>query len=177
MIDLEIEAEFQEIMRSRSGCAVVFAGSGSDKEHIDKVVESLEAYGIPHEVRICSAHKQPGPLRDLIEVYNNVGGAAAYIGIAGGVDALSGVLSFHALNPVISCPPDGLNPSCLNNPRDSSNAFIKRPDNVGRFVAQMYANANQDLAHRLLNKTNDKLAELEQSDEQFRKEYGERQNG
>jgi len=52
-----IDEKFKETMQSKTGCAVIMAGSDSDKPHIDKVVESLDKYEIPYEVRICSAHK------------------------------------------------------------------------------------------------------------------------
>eukprot|EP00666_Eupelagonemidae_sp_cell4sb_P017931 gene17931-biopygen4662 len=45
------------------------------------------------------------------------------IGCAGGTDALSGTASFLSNWPVVSCPPDGDNESCLRNPPGSSNAY------------------------------------------------------
>ena len=134
-----IDDDFMQTMRSNTGCAIIMAGSDSDKNHIEKITDSLNKYEIPHRVRICSAHKQPEELMGIIREYNEVGGLVAYIAVAGGIDALSGTLSYHALGPVISSPPDGLNESCLRNPPRSSNSYIPKPSNVGRFIAQMYA--------------------------------------
>jgi phosphoribosylcarboxyaminoimidazole (NCAIR) mutase len=92
--------------------------------------------------------------------------------VAGGTDALSGTLSFHALGPVISCPPDAPNPSCLANPPGSSNATIHHPGNVGKFVAQMYAAFNAGYAERLRRAREEKIARLESSDREFRDGYG-----
>jgi 5-(carboxyamino)imidazole ribonucleotide mutase len=147
---------------------VVFAGSDSDRGHVEKIVQSLEGFGIPHEVRICSAHKEPERLMSLLREYERLGGAVAYIAVAGGTDALSGTLSFHALAPVISCPPDAPNPSCLSNPPGSSNAVIYDPRNVGRFVAQLFAAFNPELAGRLKRSREEKVKALESSDRERR---------
>lgn len=151
--------------------AVVIAGSDSDKNHIDEIVKSLNKYEISHEVRICSAHKQPEKLRSMIDEYNAVEGIIAYIAVAGGTDALSGTLSFHALSPVISCPPDSINSSSLGNPSGSSNAYIARPGNVGRFIAQMYATINPRFKELLEEEKTKKINNLEAADAQFQKSY------
>jgi len=168
-----IPEEFRSAMQSNRGCAVIMAGSDSDKPHIDEVVQSLKKYGIPYDIRICSAHKQPDRLMGMIREYNEIGGMVAYVAVAGGTDALSGTLSFHALGPVISSPPDGPNESCLRNPPGSSNAYIARPANVGRFIAQMYAGVNPGLKELLEKENAIKISSLEQADAKCQKIYGE----
>ena len=57
---------FRQLVESGMGCAVIMAGSGSDDKpkvggkpsHVERIASSLEKYGIPYRVRICSAHKQ-----------------------------------------------------------------------------------------------------------------------
>ena len=159
---------FAQAAAGRRGCAVVFAGSDSDRPHVQKITESLEAYGIPFEVRVCSAHKEPERLMSLLREYEGLGGAVAYIAVAGGTDALSGTLSFHALAPVISCPPDAPNSSCLANPPGSSNAVIYNPKNVGRFVAQLFAAFNPEIAERLRRSRDEKVRELQAGDRERR---------
>jgi len=166
-----IDEKFKETMQSKTGCAVIMAGSDSDKPHIDKVVESLDKYEIPYEVRICSAHKQPDTLMEMINEYNDVGGLVAYVAIAGGTDALSGTLSFHAMGPVISCPPDAPNESCLTNPPGSSNTYIPEPANVGKFIAQLYAGVNPRFKELLIQFNDEKVEQLQQQDKTLRKEY------
>merc|ERR1719247_2263400 len=56
-----------------------------------------------------------------------------------GTDALSGTASYLSKFPVVSCPPDGMNNTCLTNPPGSSNAFIVKPSNIAKFAAQMFA--------------------------------------
>ncbi len=167
-----IREEFRSTMRSNEGCAVIMAGSDSDKEHIDEIVKSLQRYSIPYDVRICSTHKQPDKLMDMIREYNEVRGLVAYVAVAGGTDALSGTLSYHALGPVISSPPDGQNVSCLSNPLGSSNAYIARPANVGRFIAQVYAGVNPRLRDLLEKENTKKVNSLEQADAEYQRSYG-----
>jgi len=162
-----VDENFKRVMQSNTGCAVVMAGSDSDREHIERITESLSEYGIPHRVRICSSHKQPEKLMGMIDEYNAVGGLVAYVAVAGGTDALSGTLSYHALGPVISCPPDAPNESCLTNPPGSSNAYIARPLNVGRFIAQMYAGVNPRFKELLEREKVKKLDYLEKADVEF----------
>jgi len=170
--DKMIDDLFKEKMRSGKGCAVIIAGSDSDEEHIAEVSASLAKYEIPHHVRICSAHKQPEKMDEMIKEYNEVGGLVAFVAIAGGTDALSGILSYHMFGPVISSPPDAPNESCLNNPPGSSNAYIADPRNVGRFIAQMYAGVNPrfiELLEEGKKKKDKSLEEADRADGPFEK--------
>jgi 5-(carboxyamino)imidazole ribonucleotide mutase len=167
---MKSESFFDHIRRNR-GCAVIIAGSDSDREHIERIGDSLASFAIPHEVRICSAHKSPQALLELIREYEQAEGALAYVAVAGGTDALSGTLSFLSLNPGISCPPDAPNDSCLRNPPGSSNATINDPRNVGRFVAQMYAPFNPGYRERLAQSRDDKVRGLADKDREFRERY------
>ena len=159
-------------MKSSEGCAVIMAGSSSDEVYIEKVRKSLSEYGIPYQIRICSAHKQPVELMDIIRDYNEVGGLIAYVAIAGGTDALSGILSFHTYGPVISCPPDknGLE-SALTNPLGSSNAVVSNPKNIGKFIAQIFAGTNPRLRELLNINVRKKINELEQADSDYSNEF------
>lgn len=162
---------FFQQAREKKGCAVIVAGSDSDRGHIERIVESLGAYRIPCEVRICSAHKAPGALLELVREYEEIDGAIVFVAVAGGTDALSGALSFLALNPVISCPPDAPNESCLRNPPGSSNATILDPRNVGRFIAQMYAPFNLEAREALRRSRDEKVQKLADKDREFRDRF------
>jgi len=163
-----IDTRFKKIVRSNSGCAVILAGSDSDRPHIQKIIKALKRYAIPHRVHICSAHKQPGRLMEIVEAHNTLEGSVAFVTIAGGTDALSGTVSWHAMGPVISCPPDAPNDSCLTNPPGSSNAVIEHPVNAARFIAQLYAGVNPKFRERLGRETAGKLADLRKADERYR---------
>merc|ERR1712196_246105 len=102
-------------------------------------------FKIDAEIRICSAHKQPAKLQSVIEEYNNSVRPIMMVGCAGGTDALSGTASYLAKFPVVSCPPDGMNHTCLTNPPGSSNAFIVKPANVAKFAAQVFAHKSKEV--------------------------------
>jgi phosphoribosylaminoimidazole carboxylase PurE protein len=163
------KSTFRDCLRGSTGCAVIVAGSDSDKAHIDKLASALQTYDIPFEVRICSAHKSPDRLLELIRHYESEG-PLVWVAVAGGTDALSGTLAFHADQPVISCPPDGLNQSCLTNPPGSSNAVILRAANVARFIAQTYSAVNPRLKDLLQRSRAEKIRHLEERDQEFRKQ-------
>ncbi len=166
-----IDKTFKKTIQANTGCAVVVAGSESDQAHIHRIIKSLEEYEIPYQVRICSAHKQPHEIIQLLAEYNSVGGSIAFVAVAGGTDALSGMISFHALGPVISCPPDAPNETCLTNPSGSSNATIERPENVAKFIAQMYAGVNQRFRELLERKNAQRLAELSEANSRLSAKY------
>ena len=108
---------------------VILAGSDSDRPHIGKIAQSLKDAGIPFDVRICSAHKEGSRLQSILAEYE--GKRVAYFAVAGGTDALSGTVSFHT-GPVLSCPPDHPNPSCMTNPSGSPNLYFPFPEHAGR---------------------------------------------
>ncbi|MBW2981668.1 AIR carboxylase family protein [Candidatus Woesearchaeota archaeon] len=149
----------------KGGIAVIIAGSDSDMEHINKIKEELEKYSIASRVHICSAHKQPGKCENLVVKYNDSVEPIVFITIAGGTDALSGVVSYHSVHPVVSCPPDKNEySSCVTNPPGSSNSLILRPANVARHVASILGHNNPDLQKKIADKNAEKIKKLEEAD-------------
>merc|ERR1711957_893283 len=151
------------------GFVVIAAGSDSDMKHLESLQKELSKFKVPSQIRICSAHKQPGRLEGIIALYNKSTEPLLLVGCAGGTDALSGTASYLATFPVVSCPPDGMNNSCLTNPPGSSNAFIVKPANVGKFAAQMFARSSGDIAEALDANIAEKITKLEEADELLRK--------
>merc|ERR1712066_130094 len=119
------------------------------------------------QIRICSAHKQPGRLQSVIDQYSKCQDPIMMVGCAGGTDALSGTASYLANFPVVSCPPDGMNQTCLTNPPGSSNAFIVKPANIAKFAAQMFARASREIAKELDENISGKIKKLEEADEKL----------
>merc|ERR1712232_241110 len=151
------------------GFVVIAAGSDSDMPHLENLKKELAKFNIPSQIRICSAHKQPGRLENVIAQYNKSTEPLMLVGCAGGTDALSGTASYLATFPVISCPPDGMNNTCLSNPPGSSNAFIVKPANVAKFAAQMFSKHSKDVSAALEASIAEKITKLEQADEQLTK--------
>jgi len=155
---------FEELVEDGNGCAVILAGSESDQFHVDKIIKALGIYGIPSEVRIVSAHKQPEKLINILAEYDRMKGPLVYIAAAGGTDALSGTSSFHSHRQTITCPPDHYNPSGTNNPLGSSNAYVGRPENAVRFIAQIFSQFNPAFREKILETVDQKIKDLEASD-------------
>merc|ERR1712193_331000 len=122
-------------------------------------------FKIPSQIRICSAHKQPGRLQAVLAHYDKSAEPMLIVGCAGGTDALSGTASYLSRHPVVSCPPDGMNQTCLTNPPGSSNAFIVKPSNVAKFAAQFFAHHCPEISKELDASIQDKIRKLEQADD------------
>jgi len=153
----------------KGGIAVIIAGSDSDMPHIKKIQDELGKYDIPSELKICSAHKQPSKCEEVVKKYNDSVEPVVFITIAGGTDALSGVVSYHSIHPVISCPPDKNEfSSCVTNPPGSSNSLILRPANVARHVAKILGQSNENLKKVILDKNDEKIKKLEDADNKLR---------
>merc|ERR1712050_226087 len=148
------------------------AGSDSDMPHLEKLQKEIAAYKLPSHIRICSAHKQPGVLEATLKNYNKSIEPLLIVGCAGGTDALSGTASYLSNFPVVSCPPDGMNNTCLTNPPGSSNAFIVKPANVGKFVAQVFSRHSKDVSEALNANIAEKIVKLEKADAQITSKAG-----
>jgi len=147
----------------------IFAGSDSDMPHLENIAKECAKFKIPTQIRICSAHKQPARLEAILKEYNTRTEPMLIVGCAGGTDALSGTASYLSKHPVVSCPPDGMNNTCLTNPPGSSNAFICKPNNVAKFAAQYFAHASPEISAALDASIAEKIRKLEQADEQLTK--------
>ena len=81
----------------------IIMGSKSDWETMSHASQALDALGIPHDVRVMSAHRTPA----LVDEY--IGGAEArglevIIAGAGGAAHLAGVAAAKTLLPVLGVP-------------------------------------------------------------------------
>jgi phosphoribosylaminoimidazole carboxylase PurE protein len=80
-------------------------GSDSDLPTMQEAGKLLEEFGVPHELRICSAHRTPDRLtRYAGEAEGR--GIRVLIAGAGGAAHLAGVLAAHLTLPVIGVPMD-----------------------------------------------------------------------
>jgi len=147
-----------------SPLVVIAAGSDSDMPHLETLKKELAKFKIPSQIRICSAHKQPARLQAILAEYNKSTQPVMLVGCAGGTDALSGTASYLANFPVVSCPPDGMNNTCLTNPPGSSNAFVLKPANVAKFAAQMFSRCSKQISEALDASIAEKITKLEKAD-------------
>jgi 5-(carboxyamino)imidazole ribonucleotide mutase len=81
----------------------IIMGSASDKAVAEKATKLLTGLGVPFEVHVCSAHRTPDDLRELV----TASAAKVFIAIAGLSAALPGAVAAHTLRPVIGVPVSG----------------------------------------------------------------------
>ena len=79
---------------------LIILGSESDMPVADKAKKALDELGVPNEIKIASAHRQP----DLLDKIIRESDAKVFIGIAGLSAALPGVIASKTKKPVIGVP-------------------------------------------------------------------------
>jgi 5-(carboxyamino)imidazole ribonucleotide mutase len=138
----------------------VVMGSNSDWNIMSKAVEQLEAFGIPHEYKVVSAHRTP----DLLFEYASTAqerGLKAIIAGAGGAAHLPGMLAAKTTIPVLGVPV----PSRYLKGVDSLHSIVQMPagipvatfaigeagaGNAALFAISLLANNDAALAKKLL---------------------------
>merc|ERR1719498_130617 len=99
-------------------------------------------------------------MEEVLQRYNKSVQRMVIMSCAGGTDEISRTASFHSVHPVVSCPSDGLNESCLSNMPTSSSAFVLKPESATRFAAQAIGDAS---VQKLLEKEASKEVAAEAS--------------
>jgi 5-(carboxyamino)imidazole ribonucleotide mutase len=137
----------------------VVMGSKSDLAVMEAAVEVLREFGVPHEVRVVSAHRTP----DLLFAYAATAaerGLRAIVAGAGGAAHLPGMLAAKTLVPVLGVPV----PATSLQGMDSLLSIVQMPKgipvatfaigragaaNAGLFAVQMLAGADAALGEKL----------------------------
>ncbi|HDO19566.1 MAG TPA: 5-(carboxyamino)imidazole ribonucleotide mutase [Thermoplasmatales archaeon] len=81
----------------------ILMGSKSDSRVGDKIIETLEKFGVDYKLDVASAHRTPERVKELVETSD----ADVFIGVAGLSAALPGVIAAHTIKPVIGVPVSG----------------------------------------------------------------------
>jgi len=84
---------------------MIVMGSDSDLPVMSEAKEVLNGYGIPHEVRIMSAHRSPDDVAAFAKSARKKGVSVIIAG-AGGAAHLAGVIASFTTIPVIGVPMD-----------------------------------------------------------------------
>jgi len=93
-------------MREKAGVVVsVVMGSDSDLPVMEETVKVLEAFAIPHELYLTSAHRTPERTAQFARGAAKRGVRVIIVG-AGGAAHLAGVIASQTLLPVIGVPID-----------------------------------------------------------------------
>lgn len=81
----------------------IVMGSASDLPVVEKAIETLETYGIPHEAHVYSAHRTPVEAKAFAENAREAG-FGAIIAAAGKAAHLAGAIAANTTLPVIGIP-------------------------------------------------------------------------
>lgn len=103
----------------------VIMGSKSDLTHMRAAAETLTALGIPHEVRVVSAHRTPDWMFDYAAKAESRG-LEVIIAAAGGAAHLPGMVAAKTLVPVLGVPI----PATTLNGLDSLLSIVQMPKGV-----------------------------------------------
>ena len=137
----------------------IVMGSRSDWETMQHAAEKLESLGVPHEVRVVSAHRTPDVLFDYAANAQSRGLRAIIAG-AGGAAHLPGMLAAKTAVPVLGVP---VQSKALNG-MDSLLSIVQMPAgipvatfaignagaaNAALFAAALLAHDHEDIAQAL----------------------------
>ena len=103
----------------------IIMGSDSDLEIMKETARVLTEFGVPHEVRILSAHRSPGRVIQFCKSLMKRGVEVVIAG-AGGAAHLAGTVAAHVTVPVIGVP---INSSPLNG-LDSLLSTVQMPAGI-----------------------------------------------
>lgn len=171
--------------RSKSGArgplkVWVAMGSDSDLAVMEEAARTLEAFGIPYEIDVTSAHRTPNETARLAAGLEENGFGVAILG-AGHAAHLAGVVAAHTTLPVIGVPL----PSSALQGLDALLATVQMPagvpvatvaigkpgaQNAAILAAQILATADPALRGRLRKHKEDMAAKVMEKNRALRKE-------
>lgn len=137
----------------------IVMGSNSDWSIMQKAIEQLEAFGVPFETKVISAHRTPDLLTDYAVTAKDKGLACIIAG-AGGAAHLPGMLAANTIIPVLGVPV----PSTYLKGQDSLLSIVQMPKgipvatfaigeagaaNAALFAIAQLASTDQALAEKL----------------------------
>jgi len=144
----------QTVKAQRQIEVCIVLGSRSDLPIAEKAVKVLKDFGVPHELRVASAHRAPKYLESIVQAAE-ADGCKVFIGMAGVAAALPGVLASMSCRPVVGVPCGGKVPydsllSIVQMPPGMPVATVgtDRGDNAAILAVQIIATSNYELAQR-----------------------------
>jgi 5-(carboxyamino)imidazole ribonucleotide mutase len=148
----------------------IIMGSQSDLETMRPAAELLNAFDIPHEVRIVSAHRTPERMMEYAKAAEGRG-LKVIIAAAGGAAHLPGMVAANTILPVLGVPI----PATVLNGIDSLLSIVQMPKgvpvgtlaigkpgaaNAALLAAQILALNDPALAQKLQQWRNDRRDEV-----------------
>ncbi len=153
---------------------MIILGSGSDISIAEKSMKILEKLEIPYSLKIASAHRTPGLVREIVQKATDAG-VEAFIGIAGLAAHLPGAIAAYTPRPVIGVPVDvktgGIDAleSIVQMPYPSPIATvgIDRGDNAAILAAQFIGLHDEEVRQKVINLRKEYALKVANSNEEI----------
>ena len=155
---------------------LVLMGSQSDWPVMEKCTDTLEAFGVEYDLRVCSAHRTPGDAGRLAKQAQGKG-IGVIICAAGLAAHLAGVIAAHTIRPVIGVPM----PAGPLSGQDALLSTVQMPPgvpvatvgigaakNAALLALQILAVSDDKLAKKLVESKIAMAAEVKKADQQLR---------
>lgn len=153
-------------------------GSDSDLPVMEQAAEVLDAFDVSYEMRVLSAHRTPGVMKDYAERAHDRGVKVIIAG-AGGAAHLPGMIAASTPLPVIGVP---VKTSKLNGV-DSLLSIVQMPggvpvgsvainaaDNAALLALQILGTEDPELRERMIEYKEDLIDKVESMDERVRQQ-------
>ncbi len=141
----------------------IVMGSKSDMGVMEPAAVTLKEFGLKHQLKVLSAHRNPDALTDYIKEASE-NGVEVFIAGAGKAAHLPGVIASHTVSPVIGVP---VKTSDLGG-MDSLLSIVQMPSGVP--VATVAINGAKNAALLAVQMLALKDAELKQKFTEYKKE-------
>lgn len=148
-------------------------GSDSDLPVMEDAADVLDDFDVSYEMRVLSAHRTPGVMKEYAEAAHERGVKVIIAG-AGGAAHLPGMIAASTPLPVIGVP---VKTSKLNGV-DSLLSIVQMPggvpvgsvainaaDNAALLAVQILGTGNADLRNRMIEYKQDLIEKVEEMDE------------
>lgn len=159
----------------------ILMGSASDLVIAKKAADTLTAFGVPHEVHVCSAHRTPDIVRDIAQNARG-NGFGAIICVAGMAAHLAGAVAANTTLPVVGVPVasqglGGLDAllSTVQMPSGIpvASVAVDGAKNAALLCIQMLAIQDDDLAAKLTLDRGEQARKARLADQDIAAQFGE----
>lgn len=151
----------------------ILLGSSSDLPIAEKCTKILNQFGVPHQLRVASAHRSPRFVEQIVGDAIDEG-CSVFIAMAGLAAALPGAVAALTTKPVIGVPCGGKVPydSLLSIAQlppgvPAATVGVDRGDNAGYLAVQMLALSNPAYAAALEQNKLDQIERVKAQDREI----------
>lgn len=151
----------------------ILLGSSSDLPVAKKCTAILDQFGVPHQLRVASAHRSPKFVEEIVQDAEEAG-CMVFVAMAGLAAALPGAVASMTTKPVIGVPCGGKVPfdSLLSIAQlppgvPAATVGVDRGDNAGYLAVQMLALQNESYAAALKQNKLDQIEKVKAQDREI----------